>query len=118
MEKTQRILFTWLIAQFVNWVTNKGYEVAFDEVTVHSPRLARLPNTNNIITVYDAVHKSKSFHHSGCAADLIIYKDGVYLTDGTHPFYKEAGAYWKSLHRDCTHGLDFGDANHFSFGER
>lgn len=65
----------------------------------------------------DAVHIPKSFHYQGLAADLLLYLNGVYISDGGHPTWKAIHEKWKSLSPLCTEGSGWNDSNHFSFGE-
>lgn len=61
-----------------------------------------------------------SLHISKLAIDILLFKDGAYLTD-VEP-YRQFGEYWKSLSTpqyECSWGGDFvgttaGDAGHFS----
>lgn len=56
----------------------------------------------------------KSPHTEGLAADILIYKNGIYLTDSAD--YKFAGDYWKTLDSNNKWGGDFNvrkDGNHF-----
>lgn len=62
----------------------------------------------------DAEHMRGSLHYQRCAIDLNLFVDGEYISDGSHPAYRELGAFWKSLDDLCAWGGDFGDANHFS----
>jgi len=115
--REKRIKFTELLCRLLSWIdTNSEFSVALDEVTVHSPRAARRGVER--LTVEDAVHKRGSFHHQGLAADLLLYDaQGDYLTDGNHPVWRAISDQWKSMDLLCTAGIDFNDANHFSFGE-
>lgn len=114
--REKRILFTRLISELVLWIAAEGLgEIAYDEVTVHTPRAARRGLER--LTVEDAVHKRNSFHHQGLAADLNLYIDGVYISDGGHPAWGKIAAKWGAMHGLCTNGIGWGDANHFSFGE-
>jgi D-alanyl-D-alanine dipeptidase len=58
-----------------------------------------------------------SKHVSGLAVDINLYDKGYnYLPSGAE--HVQFGAYWKSLHPECTWGGDFpGDGNHYSWGE-
>lgn len=114
--REKRVLFSRLLSELVLWIFEQGWEVAYDEVTVHSPRWARKGVER--ILVQDAVHKRNSFHHQGLAADLNLYVDGNYISDGDHPVWQALAAKWTSMHEFCTSGVGFGDANHVSFGER
>ena len=119
----RRRLFSRLLCELVIWIEeNLPVRVALDEVTVHSPRAARLGVQR--VQVRDAVHKQGSFHHQGLAADLLVYPDldgdgqmDDYLADGSHPLWRRIAEKWESMHELCVSGLRFRDANHCSFGE-
>ena len=115
--REKRIKFTELLCGLLGWIEgNTEFSVALDEVTVHSPRAARRGVER--LSVEDAVHKRGSFHHQGLAADLLLYDaGGGYLTDGNHPVWQVISDKWKSMDPLCTAGIDFQDANHFSYGE-
>jgi hypothetical protein len=91
------------------------WEIALDEVAVHSPRAAWVNGQRTAVT--DAVHKYGSFHHQGLAADLNLYIGGKWIADGGDPAWTMIGTYWESQHPLCTWGGRFQDSNHFSFGE-
>lgn len=59
-------------------------------------------------------HMSNSLHYEGCAVDIDLFKDGVYLA--TSEKHKPFGEFWKSLDKDCRWGGDFSrpDGNHYS----
>jgi hypothetical protein len=93
-----RILFSDLFARLVLKAADFGYQIAIDSV------------------------KRKGdlrLHGLGLAGDLLVYKDGVYITDGANTAYKNLGTWWKEQHPLCRWGGDFtgenaGDGNHFS----
>jgi len=122
--RERRVLFSRLISQLVLWIFEQGWEVAYDEVRVITPRAARQGVLR--LVVEDGVHRRGSFHYSGLAADLILYADldadhevDDYVADGSHPAWAKIAEHWESMHELCTAGLRFGniDANHFSLGE-
>ena len=114
--RQKRVLFSKLLAELVIWINgHKGWEVAFDEVAVHSPRAARQGTAR--IVVDDAVHKRGSFHHQGLAADLLLYIDGEYIADGGHAAWQQIATRWQSMHSLATSGISWNDANHVSLGE-
>jgi len=57
-------------------------------------------------------HKKNSLHYEGLAADIDLFKDGVYLADGKD--HKQFGEFWESLDKDCAWGGRFADPNHYS----
>jgi hypothetical protein len=120
--RERRVLFSRLISELVLWIRAQGWEVAYDEVKILTPRAAR-QGLKRII-VDDAVHRKNSFHYRGLAADLVLYvdldHDGAsddYVADGNHPAWKMIIDHWLSMHALCTNGTAWGDANHFSLGE-
>ena len=116
--RRKRVIFSRLLCELVIWINTEHeahWDICFDEVTVHSPRAARKGVER--IVVEDAVHKRASFHHQGLAADLNLYIDGQYISDGGHPAWREIATKWESMHELCTSGIDWNDANHVSFGE-
>lgn len=69
------------------------------------------------ITVGDyyatAGHKNNSYHYRRLAADLNLFKDGVYL-DKTED-HRPIGELWESF--GGTWGGRWNDGNHYSWGE-
>jgi len=54
---------------------------------------------------------SFGFHNLGRAVDWACFDDnGVYLTDGRHPYYRKCGMIWEAL--GWTWGGQFGDYDH------
>lgn len=114
--RDQRVLFSKLLSELVLWIGQQpGLEVAYDEVTVHSPRAARQGVAR--IIVEDAVHKRDSFHHSGIGADLLVFRDGIYVASGDDPVWLEIARKWETMDPACTSGIRWKDANHVSLGE-
>jgi hypothetical protein len=96
-EKQEK--FSRLIVQLMTWAHKKGYEIRCGDFFATTG------------------HSANSFHYKKLAADLNLFKDGVYLmrTEDHLPL----GNYWKSLDSECTWGGDFPrkDGNHYSLGE-
>lgn len=100
-----RCAFTRHLATLVLRAGDLGYEVAFDEVT---ERLTEKDPTSD--------HMPGSLHHHGLAGDLLVYKDGKYLTSTDE--YTALGELWEQMGRESglplTWGGRFRDGNHFS----
>lgn len=56
-------------------------------------------------------HKANSQHYVKLAADLNLFKDGVFL-DKTED-HKEFGKFWESLDPSCRWGGHYNDGNHY-----
>ena len=97
-----RTTFTLLLCRLVLWAETKGYLIALDETT---ERITEKDPTSD--------HMKNSLHHLGLAADLLLYRDGVYLSKTSD--YKEVGEHWETMHQHCRWGGRFFDGNHFSF---
>lgn len=84
-----------------------GYEFAFDEVTDHVTE--KDPTTD---------HMKGSLHEIGLAADILLYKNGVYLEKTED--YEFLGTKWEALGISLGLPLVWGgrftkhDGNHFS----
>jgi hypothetical protein len=102
-----RCQFTRALASLIIHATALGYEVALDEVTEH---LTKKDPTSD--------HMPNSLHHIGLAADLNLYKDGVYL-DMTID-HEPLGIWWEKLGDTLELPLCWGgrfrqpDGNHYS----
>jgi len=96
-----RCIFSYLFAEkLLPKARELGFEYAFDEITQHQGR----------------GHMLNSLHYSGCAGDLLLYKDQDYQTDAKS--YQSLGEYWEGLDKDCKWGGRWKDANHFSFSPK
>ena len=94
-----RVTFSSLIGRVIEKAQELGLEAAYDEVTNHQGK----------------GHMTGSLHYFGCAGDILLYKNGTYLTGSED--YRVLGEYWESLHPFCKWGGSFknADGNHFSF---
>ncbi len=99
--RQHRVLFTRLISEHVLWLFEQGLEVAYDEVT---ERITEKDPTSD--------HMKNSVHHLGLAADLNLYRNGVYLKQTSD--HAASGAVWKTRHSLCRWGGEFSDGNHYS----
>ena len=103
-----RCLFTELLAKLIARAPLMGIELALGEVS-RDARVAQM-NAN------EGKGISNSLHLVGLAADINLYKDGLYL--GTTEAHRTLATYWKTLHPLCRWGGDFKerpDGNHYSF---
>lgn len=102
-----RCSFTLALSKLVLYAQTIGYQVAFDEVTEHLT--TRDPTSD---------HTPGSLHHLGLAGDLILYKDGLYLSASED--YEPLGLWWVQYGIDHELPLAWGgnftkpDGNHFS----
>jgi hypothetical protein len=90
--------FAQAIARLIQHADALGYQVTFGDAY----RDARV--------TYGSEH---SLHRIRLAVDLNVFRDGVYLTDGSE--YEDLGLFWESIPGACWGGR-FKDGNHFSFG--
>lgn len=86
--------FSRALADLLYYIYSEGYEVTFGDVWAHDG------------------HRPHSNHYQRLAADLNLFKDGVWLTSTKD--HAAFGAYWKKLHPLCRWGGDWGDGNHYS----
>lgn len=103
--REDRCNFTKMVSLLIGEAVRLGFDPALDEGTV---RLTTKNPTGN--------HMKGSLHYEGLALDLLLYKDGVYITDTET--YAPLGEFWEQL--GVTHNLPlrwggrFKDGNHFS----
>jgi len=120
--REQRILFTRLVAELLVKISETQWsygkvEIAVDEWTVHSRRLYNDLETGERRIGIDRVHHPKGFHPRGLAVDLLVYINGVYITDGNHQIWKDLDLMAHQLHPGLNFGNEFNDSNHLSLGE-
>jgi len=90
-----RCQFTLSLATLIAWTSTRGYEVAIDQ----AKRCKDCP-----------IGHEKSLHKIGLAVDLLLYRDGEYLTETSD--YVELGEFWEEL--GYAWGGRWGDGDHFS----
>ncbi len=103
-----RCEFTMLIPKLIDKAIELGYEICLDEGTNHQGK----------------GHRPGSLHYDGCAQDINLYLEGVYIIGNIG--HQDLGPYWVSLHSCCRWGGNFknekgelvGDWNHYSFSPR
>lgn len=103
-EKQQ--LFTRCLVKLLTKAHELGYEIRMGEVW--RPEFVAREYAKQGKGIINSVHILK------LAADLNLFKDGVYLTSSED--HRELGEYWKTLHELCRWGGDFKnrDGNHYS----
>lgn len=102
-----RCLYTRALATLILRASDYGFDIAFDEVT---DRITTKDPTTD--------HMPGSVHELGLAADLLLYRDGVYLTKTED--YTSLGELWERMGIELGLPLVWGgrfthpDGNHFS----
>lgn len=103
-------LFSRLVADLIAGIYAMGYSCTLGDAY----RDERVHGKYGEKKSYSA---SKSLHKLRLAVDICLFdKDGNYITDGSHPAYKEVGEFWLGRNELCDWGGKEGrnDANHFS----
>lgn len=102
----QQVLHVQLVAKLIEWIFANGYEVTWGE-TYRTPQQAAL-------NAQAGIGIAQSLHTERLAVDLMLFKDGTYLTATAD--YAPLGDYWKTLHPLARWGGDFSkpDGDHFS----
>ena len=110
LSERQR-LFVKCLGALIQYATQQGYELTLDEGYICEDR-----KTRNGQMVKDGVHMPGSLHYYRLAQDLNLWVGGVYITDGSHPAWKELGEHFESLDPLCRWGGHFltVDSNHVS----
>ena len=99
-------LFSDLFALLILWTGTAGYRVSLGEV-YRTPEQAAL-NARRGTGI------AASLHRLSLAADLRLFRDGVYLQDSAD--YLPLGVMWEAMHPLCRWGGRFRhpDGGHFS----
>jgi hypothetical protein len=97
--REKQSLFAWLLARLILKMYDAGYEVSVGSVFALAGEGGHMPG---------------SLHTLKLAADLNLYKNGVYLT--TTEAHEAFGEWWESQHELCRWGGRFKkpDGNHYS----
>ena len=104
--ETQK-LFAACFSKLLVWLNEKGYEYTHGETW-------RPQEMQDLYFRQGKTLTRHSTHTERRAADLNLFKNGVYQTTGD--IFVPIGIYWKGLHGRCVWGGDFEslkDYNHF-----
>ncbi len=102
--REQRCLFTQLLAKLIQQAAALGYECSLEEVKRSAAQAAANAASGKGI--------KNSLHLQGLAADLNLYKDGIYLPNTEA--HAKLGEWWEKQHPLNRWGGRFGDGNHYS----
>jgi hypothetical protein len=132
-HREKRVYFTRLACELILWINKEDWtaklaeagegsldtpshvECAVDEWTVMSPRPVKVGT--EFVLAQDRRHNPNGLHPAGLAVDLLIYINGVYLTNGAHPIWVHINKKARAMDPEFGLGLSFNDANHLSLGE-
>lgn len=109
--------FAFCLGDLIAFVRARGWKIRPREVGVQQRREALLTDGTRLKTL-DCVHRAHpaSLHYNGRAVDVVLIVNGVWITDGNAPEFKEIHAFWRGLHSNCRHGNGRGsDGGHLSF---
>lgn len=103
--------FALSVALLILQADKLGYEVTFGEAF----RSAEQSSFQTKINAEKGIGISNSLHTMRLAIDLMLFKNGKFLTDAED--YLALGEWWEKLHPSCRWGGRFKlkDAIHFSF---
>lgn len=106
--REKQSIFAYKAGQLIHKAYELGYVVTLGDAY-------RDPRVHGEMGKKVAYGDADSCHKLRLAIDLNLFKDGVFLTDGTG--HTELGAWWKLQHPDACWGGDFKskDWNHYSF---
>jgi len=109
--REKQSLFVRTVAAMVQHFTALGYEFTFGEAYRSKEEAERLANADKGI--------KNSLHTVRLAIDLMLFKDGKYLTKTED--YRPLGEWWESNSKDGIQfawGGRFNDGNHFSIAHQ
>jgi ABC-type Zn uptake system ZnuABC Zn-binding protein ZnuA len=98
-EKQQT--FALNVSKLIEYINDKGYACTFGE--------AYRPEALAALYAKTGAGIKNSLHCQRLAIDLMIFKDGKYLTDSKD--YEFAGIYWEALNTENAWGGRFKDKN-------
>lgn len=105
--REKQVVFVKRLIKLLQFAFDNGYEITLGEAMRSHEEATRLSKLGLGII--------GSLHESRLAIDLMLFKNGVWLTKTED--YLPLGRYWESLSKDgieCAWGGRFSDANHFS----
>lgn len=91
---------------------DKAHEMGF---RVRGGDLFRDPRVHGAVGEKKGYGHPRSGHKNKLAIDLLLFKDGVYLTATED--YRPLGEWWEKQHEFARWGGRFQDGNHFSMEE-
>lgn len=106
MSRQQQTEFARLIPRLIDQAFLLGYECTLGDAY-------RDPRVHGEVGVKMGYGHRSSAHKTRCALDLLLFKDGKYLTSTED--YRELGEWWEQQHPQARWGGRFADGNHFSF---
>lgn len=95
--------FSLCLAKLILHIYDSGYQVSMAEGYV--------ADTDRKDGDYDGPHRHDGGHYKRIAQDLNVFKDGVWLSKGTEPIWRQLGKFWEAIHPDAR--WDPTDPNHF-----
>lgn len=97
--------FSQAVAKLINYAIAQGYDVTLGEAWRSNPEARRLSGLG--LGILDSKHCKR------LAIDLILFRDGVYLTKSED--YAVIGAYWEVLGGIWGGRFKRADGNHFEW---
>lgn len=88
---------------------DKAHDLGFE---IRGGDLFRDPRVHGAMGEKVGYSAANSCHKLKLAIDLLLFRDGVYLTDTED--YRELGEWWEQVHELTCWGGRFSDGNHFS----
>jgi hypothetical protein len=92
----------------INAMGSAGREILCRAIEASWPALAAKIRNNAGSGIRNSLHELK------LAADINLFKGGVFISDGKSPDWVRCGELWESMGPDHCWGGRFGDGNHLS----
>jgi hypothetical protein len=108
--KEARALYTRLAAEWVVWAYAEALHAG--ELLAMGEQLVAITDARD--GDHDGPHKKGGAHYMGTGGDWVLWRNGVYITDGSDPRWLQLGEKWESMHELARWGGRFRDANHIS----